>query len=291
MYTIKNLVDDNNIFPYEYGVTSRDECSSQIIKFYQMSKELRSEVDNCSDFMTKSGTRDFMNYFTAYLNYGIRLRYPRDSKMLDIKDKPELRKAMDPIAEFLCLEKKQKKEWIKGIHGGQGILTNEFGEKYVGEIKNFLPNGKGILTFPNGGKYEGEFKDGEFHGLGKLGSVYEGNFKNGLKDGKSTISTDEGKFIGQWKYGWRHGSCSSFSPDGEVIYECEYKYGRKCGKETGYDKDGVKVIFEHRARRYPYDHMSKIWNQTEYYPDGKILTRVKNGEYLIIKGKQILEED
>ena len=279
MYTIKNLVDDNNIFPYEYGVTSRDECSSQLIKFYQMSKALRSEVDNCSDFMTKSGTRHFMNYFTAYLNYGIRLRYPRDSMMLEIKNKPELRKAMEPIAEFLCLEKKQKKEWIKGIHGGQGILTNEFGDKYVGEIKNFLPNGKGILTFPNGGKYEGEFKDGEFHGLGKLGSVYEGNFKNGLKHGQGT-GTIEGKFIGQWKYGWKHDRGTYFDSDGGVIYECEYKYGRIYGKGTQYEKDGSKVIFEHRKMIYPYDHMSKIWNQTEYYPDGKIIEMVKDGEYL-----------
>ena len=279
MYTIKNLVDDNNIFPYEYGVTSRDECSSQIIKFYQMSKELRSEVDNCSDFMTKSGTRHFMNYFTAYLNYGIRLRYPRDSKMLDIKNKPELRKAMDPIAEFLCLEKKQKKEWIKGIHGGQGILTNEFGDKYVGEIKNFLPNGKGILTFPNGGKYEGEFKDGEFHGLGKLGSVYEGNFKNGLKHGQGT-GTIEGKFIGQWKNGWKHDRGTYFDSDGGVISECEYKYGRIYGEGTQYFKDGSKIIFEHRKMIFPYDHMSKIWNQTECCPDGKIIERVKDGEYL-----------
>ena len=279
MYTIKNLVDDNNIFPYEYGVTSRDECSSQLIKFYQMSKELRSEVDNCSDFMTKSGTRHFMNYFTAYLNYGIRLRYPRDSKMLDIKNKPELRKAMAPIAEFLCLEKKQKKEWIKGIHGGQGILTNEFGDKYVGEIKNFLPNGKGILTFPNGGKYEGEFKDGEFHGLGKLGSVYEGNFKNGLKHGQGT-GTIEGKFIGQWKNGWKHDRGTYFDSDGGVISECEYKFGRIYGKGTQYFKDGSKIIFEHRKMIFPYDHMSKIWNQTEYCPDGKIIERVKDGEYL-----------
>ena len=279
MYTIKNLVDDKNIFPYEYGVTSRDECSSQLIKFYQMSKELRSEVDNCSDFMTKSGTRHFMNYFTAYLNYGIRLRYPRDSKMLDIKNKPELRKAMAPIAEFLCLEKKQKKEWIKGIHGGQGILTNEFGDKYVGEIKNFLPNGKGILTFPNGGKYEGEFKDGEFHGLGKLGSVYEGNFKNGLKHGQGT-GTIEGKFIGQWKNGWKHDRGTYFDSDGGVISECEYKYGRIYGKGTQYLKDGSKTIFEHRKMIFPYDHMSKIWNQTEYYPDGKIIEKVKDGEYL-----------
>ena len=279
MYTIKNLVDDNNIFPYEYGVTSRDECSSQLIKFYQMSKELRSEVDNCSDFMTKSGTRHFMNYFTAYLNYGIRLRYPRDSKMLDIKNKPELRKAMAPIAEFLCLEKKQKKEWIKGIHGGQGILTNEFGDKYVGEIKNFLPNGKGILTFPNGGKYEGEFKDGEFHGLGKLGSVYEGNFKNGLKHGQGT-GTIEGKFIGQWKNGWKHDRGTYFDSDGGVIYECEYNYENIYGKGTQYKKDGSKIIFEHRKMIFPYDHMSKIWNQTEYYPDGKIIEMVKDGEYL-----------
>ena len=133
--------------------------------------------------MPRVGKKHFVTYFTMYLNYAVRLGKPRDPWMLEIKSSPELRKAMDPIAKFLCLEKKQKKEWIKGIHGGQGILTNEYGDKYVGEIKNFLPNGKGILTFPNRGKYEGEFKDGEFHGLGKLGSVYEGNFKNGLKHG------------------------------------------------------------------------------------------------------------
>ena len=225
-----------------------------------------------------------------YLNYAVRLGKPRDPRMLEIKSSPELRAAMDPIAEFLCLEKKQKKEWIKGIHGGQGILTNEFRDKYVGEIKNFLPNGKGILTFPNGGKYEGEFKDGEFHGLGKLGSVYEGNFKNGLKHGQGT-GTIEGKFIGQWKNGWKHDRGTYFDSDGGVISECEYKYGRIYGKGTQYFKDGSKIIFEHRKMIFPYDHMSKIWNQTEYYPDGKILTRVKNGEYLIIKGKQILEED
>jgi hypothetical protein len=240
--------------------------------------------------MSRQGKKHFISYFTMYLNYAVRLGNPRDPRMLEIKSSPELRAAMDPIAEFLCLEKKQKKEWIKGIHGGQGILTNEYGDKYVGEIKNFLPNGKGILTFPNGGKYEGEFKDGEFHGLGKLGSVYEGNFKNGLKHGQGT-GTIEGKFIGQWKNGWKHDRGTYFDSDGGVISECEYKYGRIYGKGTQYFKDGSKIIFEHREMIFPYDHMSKIWNQTEYYPDGKILTRVKNGEYLIIKGKQILEED
>ena len=282
MYTIKNLIDDSIIFPYEYGAISRDEMIPILLGFpgnRKNSKELSLEVSICRKFMSSQGKKHFISYFTMYLNYAVRLGNPRDPRMLEIKSSPELRAAMDPIAEFLCLEKKQKKEWIKGIQSGQGILTNEFGDKYVGEIKNFLPNGKGILTFPNGGKYEGEFKDGEFHGLGKLGSVYEGNFKNGLKHGQGT-GTIEGKFIGQWRYGWKHDRGTYFDSDGGVIYECEYNYERIYGKGTQYKKDGSKIIFEHRKMISPYDHMSKIWNQTEYCPDGKIVEMVKDGEYL-----------
>ena len=35
----------------------------------------------------------------------------------------------------------------------------------------------------------------------------------------------------------------------------------------------------------------RIWNQIEYYSDGKILERVKDGEYLIIKGENVLKEE
>ncbi len=38
--------------------------------------------------------------------------------------------------------------------------------KYVGDIRNGVPNGQGILTFPDGEKYEGEFKDGKKNGQG-----------------------------------------------------------------------------------------------------------------------------
>ena len=34
--------------------------------------------------------------------------------------------------------------------------------KYVGEIRNSVPNGHGTTIFPNGDKYEGEVKDGKF---------------------------------------------------------------------------------------------------------------------------------
>ena len=214
MYTIKNLIDDSIIFPYEYGAISRDEMIPILSGFpgnRKNSKELSLEVSICNKFMPRVGKKHFVTYFTMYLNYAVRLGNPRDPRMLEIKSSPELRAAMDPIAEFLCLEKKQKKEWIKGIHGGQGILTNEFGDKYVGEIKNFLPNGKGILTFPEGGKYEGEFEDGYFSGRGTYtefnGNKFVGQWKDGnmygpgrhYHDGKWHLYTDEDKiYEGEW---------------------------------------------------------------------------------------------
>ena len=38
--------------------------------------------------------------------------------------------------------------------------------KYLGEIRNGVPEGQGTFTFSDGGKYEGEWKDGNEHGQG-----------------------------------------------------------------------------------------------------------------------------
>ena len=48
-----------------------------------------------------------------------------------------------------------------GVPNGQGTETFPSGEKYVGEFKNEWPNGQGTYTFPDGRKYVGEFKDGK----------------------------------------------------------------------------------------------------------------------------------
>ena len=142
-------------------------------------------------------------------------------------------------------------------------FLDEFGEKKYSPLNDKPYTGKVFDLYKSNGNKK-----------------VEGKYNNGLKDGKSTISTDEGKFIGQWKNGWKHDRGTYFDSDGGVISECEYKYGRIHGKGTQYEKDGSKIIFEHRKMIFPYDHMSKIWNQTEYCPDGKIIERVKDGEYL-----------
>ena len=67
------------------------------------------------------------------------------------------------------------------------------GSRYVGEIKNGVPEGKGIVYIYNGNRYEGDFKNGQPEGKGIYywnfndqfrGDRYEGDFKNGNKDGK-----------------------------------------------------------------------------------------------------------
>ena len=60
--------------------------------------------------------------------------------------------------------------------------------KYVGEIKNRLPNGQGTMTSPNGRKYIGEFKkDGEIWN----GTVYG-------KDGNIIYKVVNGEWIRYW---------------------------------------------------------------------------------------------
>ena len=99
---------------------------------------------------------------------------------------------------FRGLEK-TKRSWFKNLFGqnekskiiwvedgdDEKIETKDTGGKYVGEIKNGLPNGQGILTyyFYFWDKYVGEFKDGVRHGQG------------------TEISPDGTKLVGEWKDG------------------------------------------------------------------------------------------
>ena len=60
---------------------------------------------------------------------------------------------------------------------GKGELSFPSGEKFIGEMKNNLPNGGGVKYFANGDKYTGDFKNGFEHGFGEkktLKWTYEG---------------------------------------------------------------------------------------------------------------------
>ena len=63
--------------------------------------------------------------------------------------------------------------------------------KYVGEVKNGIPNGQGTLNFPGGDHYTGGFKAGRFDGIGTYidadGSRKTGEWRGGSYDGGSKI--------------------------------------------------------------------------------------------------------
>ena len=76
--------------------------------------------------------------------------------------------------------------------------------KYVGQVKNGLPNGMGILTNPFGYKYEGEWKKGKYHGQGQE-TLFDGRRKIGeFKDGmlwNIKIYDKKGNLVQRWLNG------------------------------------------------------------------------------------------
>ena len=76
--------------------------------------------------------------------------------------------------------------------------------KYLGEIRNGVPEGQGTFTFSDGQKYVGEFHEGQPHGQGTEtlpdGEQYEGEWKEG-KEWNGKLYDTDGKIIGTYVNG------------------------------------------------------------------------------------------
>ena len=76
--------------------------------------------------------------------------------------------------------------------------------KYLGEIRNGVPEGQGTFTFSDGQKYVGEFHEGQQHGQGTEtlpdGTKYVGEFKDGT-DWNTTGYDKDGNIIGKFVNG------------------------------------------------------------------------------------------
>jgi len=137
---------------------------------------------------------------------------------------------------------------------GKGILTDENGNKYIGNFKdnklngygevfynnqtfvhykgywiNDFKHGKGELHFSDGSKYNGKFMYDEPHGFGKFeypdGSFYIGNFKCGFIFGKGKYYSKDKKILyeGEWFLNKRSGYGKSFNENGKIEYKGNWK--------------------------------------------------------------------
>lgn len=129
---------------------------------------------------------------------------------------------------------------------GQGTFKWSENEMYVGQFKNEMRNGQGTMTWPNGDKYTGQWKDDKMHGMGTLtyadGQKDAGRFENNVfagkctagncKDGKGTLTWRDGKYIGQFKDGKKHGKGTIYNSNGSIIEDGYYKNGEYYGKDN-----------------------------------------------------------
>lgn len=99
---------------------------------------------------------------------------------------------------------------------GEGTLRYPDGTKYIGTLRNGIPDGRGYFRDADGDQYEGDVRMGERTGKAELlyrnGDDYNGGVKNGKRDGIGTmIWVLGGRYEGGWKDDRPHGT-------GKMVY-------------------------------------------------------------------------
>ena len=106
----KNLKEDNDLFPYEYGSSRYEDMRESVFSLLRR-QELESNFDLIYKHMEENGVvfsspggsfqRKLLAFLTRYMNY--RLRHPHRAEILKKDDK--LRQLLDPLAKIICTEK------------------------------------------------------------------------------------------------------------------------------------------------------------------------------------------
>ncbi len=142
--------------------------------------------------------------------------------------------------------------FFMGLYQGNGTFLYENGDRFEGEFIENLKH-RGSFYFSNGDTYTGEFQDNTYHGLGLMkynnGEIYYGDFKHGYKHGIGTytyangakhsgsyandlphgegeLTHSDGKLIGSWVSGMKHGKFI-FRVLGEKDIEVYYDYDKE----------------------------------------------------------------
>jgi hypothetical protein len=132
---------------------------------------------------------------------------------------------------------------------GSGEYTIEGKRHWRGNFKNDTPNGYGVATYEDGFHYEGFFENGCWHGWGKLivpcesgEAVYVGQWRYGKKHGRGKqVNADGSSYSGQWKKDCFHGRGKAIAAD-QNSYEGEWRNGRFYGRGTRVFANGSSFV-------------------------------------------------
>ena len=114
--------------------------------------------------------------------------------------------------------------------------------------QEYKKHGQGTMAYHDGSRYVGSFhKD-------KAGKVHT--------HGQGTLTSPEGKYVGQWQNGNMHGQGTVTSPDG-TKYVGKYKDGEKNGQGTYTFPDGAKYVGDYKdGERHGHGKFTDICGTT-----------------------------
>ena len=123
--------------------------------------------------------------------------------------------------------------WKEGKRHGQGKYTYATGVAYVGAWEKDEKHGQGKMTYASGNEYVGSWKKGQWHGQGKYtyadGRVYVGAWEKDERHGQGKYTFADGDvYDGAWWKDKKHGQGEKTYASGNV-YDGAWEEGEKHG--------------------------------------------------------------
>lgn len=138
---------------------------------------------------------------------------------------------------------------VMGKRHGDGELTWENGDRYVGKFRDGYIDGRGTIYFRDGTEYSGQWKCNRFHGDGtrrfKNGNVYNGNYVDGKRQGQGKCYFANGDmYSGDWKDDTIHGFGRYYYNNGHS-FEGMFRNGKRNGRGKYQLTDGRIEVYRY----------------------------------------------
>jgi len=198
---------------------------------------------------------------------------------------------LDTVLQKVGMDPGSSEDWDKLV------TTNGF-QKKIEYLVDHARTGQFVEQYGAEGRYDGDFLYGMRHGKGThefRDEVYEGEWKWDNRHGSGTLTLKDGSQIkGEWEGGKPHGFVSMIDTKGTIVYEGEFRRGKRDGLgrqlfESGDMYDGGWKEGKLNDRGVYYftngDKLYGMWKDGVYhgtgvfhYADGSVSRReYKNG--------------
>ncbi|CAF4030698.1 unnamed protein product [Adineta steineri] len=181
-------------------------------------------------------------------------------------------------------------EMKDGIEHGKGHMEYTNGDKYTGIYVEGNITGQGVYIFANGNRYEGQWKDNKKHGKGQMvyasGEKYTGDYVDNKRTGHGIfIFANGSQYEGQWKDNKMHGKGQMDFVSGEK-YAGDYVDNKRIGQGVYIYANGNRYEGQWRDNKMHGKGQMTFVNGDKYTGDWIEDKRAGQGVYTFANGSQ-----